>query len=266
MKLDYHVHTYLCGHAEGTVEESIESAIAKGFDEIGIADHLPLLYVDDPSLSMSRDQLEFYVDTVQGLKERYRSRIKVLLGIEADYHPPTLDDVASMLSAHPFDYVIGSIHIVGNWIFDDPRELKRYDGLDLDRFYIEYLESLKAMTETGLYDIVGHPDLVKKFDKRASVDLAPHYRSLLEAIDAAGMCYEVNTAGLRWPAREVYPEVAFVKLAAGIGVPVTLGSDAHKPDDVGRDFETSVKIIQDSGYTELAAFEGREMRMVPLRP
>ncbi|MBM3957853.1 MAG: histidinol-phosphatase, partial [Gemmatimonadetes bacterium] len=155
-------------------------------------------------------------------------------------------------------------HVLGDWTFDDPRTSHLFDTLDLDAFYVEYLEAETAMARTGLYDILGHADLAKKFDSRASIDLTPYYRELLTAVMDAGMCYEVNTAGLRWPAGEIYPEPGFVRVAAEMGVPVTLGSDAHCPEDVGRDFDRALELVRVSGHRELAAFSGGEMRLVPL--
>ena len=264
MMFDYHVHTAMCGHARGTVEESVQSAVRKGFCEIGIADHLPLIYIDDPTLSMRPEDLPLYVDTVLGLKDRYQGEIEVRLGIEADYYPPTLGEVERMLETHPFDYVIGSVHMMGGWIFDDPREEERYKDVDIDEFYIAYLEAEKEMVATGLYDIVGHADLVKKFDRRASIDLNSYYQALLSEMKEMGVCFEINTAGLRWPVGEIYPEPDFVRLGAEMGVPVTLGSDSHCPEDVGRDFELSMDLLRESGYTHVAAFKDRKMKLVPL--
>ncbi len=264
MKVDYHVHTAHCGHATGTVAEMVEAAVDKGFDQVGIADHMPMLYLEDPHLSMSVAQLPEYVEEVTAARERYRERIKVLLGIEADYHAPTQEERMELLSRYDFDYVIGSVHILGDWVFDSPLEVARYEGLDLDEFYVSYLAEVRAMVETGAYDIVGHPDLAKKFDKRAGIDLAPYYREILLAMKERGTCYEVNTAGLRWPAREIYPEPAFVRMAAELSVPVTMGSDAHSPQDVGRDFDRAAELLREAGYGRLATFERRHMRLVDL--
>lgn len=229
MKADYHIHTGLCGHARGTVAELVESALEKGFEQVGIADHMPMLYAEHPHLAMTPGQLPGYVEEVLETRDRYRGRIKVLLGIEADYHGPTQAEREAMLEKYPFDYIIGSVHVLGDWIFDSPLDVDRYDDLDLDEFYLEYLGEVRAMVESGVYDIVGHPDLAKKFDKRPTIDLAPTYRALLGAMKERGTCYEVNTAGLRWPVKEIYPEPAFVRLAAGLGVPVTLGRTPTVP-------------------------------------
>lgn len=262
MKVDYHVHTYMCGHARGTIAELVESAIGKGFAQVGIADHMPLTYADNPSLSMGRDDLPRYVEEVLAAKERYAESISVRLGIEADYEPGTMDEIEGMIHAYPWDYVIGSVHVIDSWIFDDPTTMERYEGLDLDAFYLEYLGRVLEMVKSGLYNIVGHADLAKKFDVRASIDLEPSYREILTAVMDAGMCYEVNTAGLRWPVGEIYPEPAFVRLARDLGVPVTLGSDAHSPDDVGKDLDRAAELIRSAGYTRVATFEAGRMSLV----
>jgi histidinol-phosphatase (PHP family) len=258
------MHTARCGHADGSVEDMVEAAIDKGLRQVGIADHAPMLYADVPMLAMSPDELPSYVDEVLQAKEKYRGRIEVRLGIEADYHAPTQGERVSMIELYPFDYVIGSVHVLGDWIFDNPADVGRYEDIDLDDFYVEYIHTVREMAESGFYNIVGHPDLVKKFDKRAAINLIPRYRELLEAVKRAGMCYEVNTAGLRWPAREIYPEPAFVHLAAEIGVPVTFGSDAHCPEDVARDFDQALALVRGAGYREVATFQGRIMSCVPL--
>jgi histidinol-phosphatase (PHP family) len=261
---DYHIHTTMCGHATGSMDELVQNAIEKGFAEIGIADHLPLLYTGDPYLSMAPNELPLYVERVLGLKEKYSGYIEIRLGIEADYHLPTMEERLEMLDAHPFDYVIGSVHIIGDWIFDDPRYVERYREIDLDDFYHRYLLTEQEMVSTGLFDIVGHPDLVKKFGDRATSDLAPVYRGLLQKIKDSGACYEVNTAGLRWPVGEMYPEPSFVRLGAELGVPVTVGSDAHCPGDVGRDFDTAIALLRGAGYRETAWFKERRMSLRPL--
>jgi histidinol-phosphatase (PHP family) len=246
------------------MEESVLTAIDRGLSQIGFADHLPLVYDENPDLSMSPALLPDYVEEVLRLKSVYADSIAVLLGIEADYHGPTMEERVAMLESFPFEYVIGSIHLVGDWMFDDPRTTDRYLQIDIDRFYLEYLDTVEEMILTGLYDIVGHLDLVKKFNHRPRTDLGPHYREVLQAAKESGMCYEVNTAGLRWPAAEMYPEPAVVRLGAELGVPVTMGSDSHCPEDVGRDLDLALDLILESGYREVATFSGGKMKQVPV--
>lgn len=264
MIADYHIHTEMCGHASGTLDELVEAAIERGLDEVGIADHMPLLYFEDRDLAMAAEDLPLYVERVLDLRERFRGRIEVRLGIEADYHLETQAQRMEMIEGYPWDYVIGSVHILDGWVFDDPRRLEGYEGLDIDRFFTDYLRTVGEMVDTGLYTTVGHADLAKKFDYRAGIDLAPLYREVLGKVKAAGMCYEINTAGLRWPAAEMYPDPAFVRMGAGMGVPVTLGSDAHSPADVARDFDRALALLRGAGYSQMAFFEGRRMRPVSL--
>lgn len=261
---DYHVHTHFCGHARGTMEDMVRYAISVGLEEIGFADHLPLMYTDDRLRSMARTQLPVYVDEVLKLKEVFSGQINVRLGIEADYYPPSMDEIERMLAEHPFEYVIGSIHYLCDWMFDDPRHVERFKEIDLNSFYEEYLESLVGMIKTGLFDVVAHPDLVKKFGHRPSIDLKPYYREILLAIKEGGLCYEVNTAGLRWPANEVYPEPAFIRLGAELDVPVTLGSDAHCPEDIGRDFDLALNLLLESGYREVAVLGNGSWNRIPI--
>lgn len=254
----------MCGHANGTIDEMVEAAVELGLNEIGIADHMPLFYFLDPQLAMAPEEVPLYVERVLEVKESFTDRIVVRLGIEADYDPATMEERVRELEKYPWDYVIGSVHILNGWVFDDPRALDGYEGLDIDQFYIDYLATVEDMVDTGIYDIVGHVDLAKKFDFRPTIDLSPYYRKILEKMAARGTCYEVNSAGLRWPAKEMYPAPQFIETAASMRVPVTLGSDAHTPADVARDFDKSVALIKAAGYDRMAFFEGRKMRLEPL--
>ncbi len=264
IRFDYHIHTHLCGHARGTMEEMVRHAISMGFKDIGFADHLPLTYTNDRSLSMEKEELPAYVQEVLRLKEFFSDKITVRLGIEADYYPPHMDEVERMLSEHPFEYVIGSIHYLRDWIFDDPRYVSRFEQIDLNAFYEEYFMNLVRMVETGLFSVVAHPDLIKKFGHRASIDLEPYYREILLAIKEGGLCYEINTSGLRWPAGEMYPEPAFIRLGAELEVPVTLGSDAHCPEDIGRDFDKALNLLLESGYREIVMLDNRSWKKIPI--
>lgn len=264
MIVDYHIHTSMCGHASGTMEELAEAAVSRGLSEIGIADHAPLLHMENRTLSMGREELPLYVERVLELKERFRDRLTIRLGIEADYYPATTGELGRLLKAHPFDYVIGSVHILDDWIFDSPLEVERYNNADMDKLFVGCVEVQQEMMATGLFDIVGHPDLAKKFGRRAGIDLTPYYRELLRTIKLAGACFEINTAGLRWPAQEVYPEFDFIRLGRKLEVPVTIGSDAHCPEDVGRDLPVALDLLRRAGYRQIAVFEGRAMRLIPL--
>lgn len=265
---DYHTHTGRCGHASGAPTEYIEAAQRQGLLGIGIADHLPLLPTHDPELSMQVDDLADYVAEVEALKARFPDY--VLLGIEADYRPHTVSDVASLLDSRPFDYVIGSVHHIGAWGFDDPRQIDEYDSRDIDGVWIDYLQLVGEAAESGLFTILGHLDLVKKFGYRPTRALDHEFGVLVDRVARAGVLVEINTAGLHKPVQEIYPTLDILQRLHAAGVMITFGSDAHRPGEVGRDFVHAVDLARRAGYDEYALLEptpegGRAtVRLAPL--
>lgn len=251
---DYHTHSARCGHASGHPAEYVEAARAKGLLGIGIADHLPLLPERDPELSMSACELGDYVAEVRALKARFPDY--VLLGIEADYRPHTVSEVRSLLEGHPFDYVIGSVHHLGSWGFDDPRQMDEYADRDIDDIWVEYFELVGDAAESGLFTILGHLDLVKKFGYRPTRTLDAELNRLVERVATAGVLVEINTAGLHRPVGEAYPTLDILRRLCAARVAITFGSDAHRPLEVGRDFDHAVALAQAAGYTEFASLVG----------
>jgi len=252
---DYHTHTARCGHASGHPGEYVEAARAKGLIGIGIADHLPLLPERDPELSMSACELGDYVTEVQALRARFPDY--VLLGVEADYRPHTVLEVRSLLDSHPFDYVIGSVHHLGGWGFDDPRQMDEYADREIDNVWVEYFEVVGDAAESGLFTILGHLDLVKKFGYRPTRTLGTELDRLVERVAKAGVLVEINTAGLHRPVGEAYPSLDILRRLCDAGVAVTFGSDAHEPQEVGRDFDHAVALAQAAGYAAFASLVGQ---------
>lgn len=265
--VDYHLHTWRCGHATGRIAEYVQFAGTKGLREIGFADHIPQYFLPpqrrDPSLAMAEQELEAYIGEVQAAAAAVND-IAVRLGIEADYSLGQEEELKAILDRYPFDYVLGSVHYLGGWGFDNPAELHGYSERDIDALYREYFGLIQQMAATGLFDVVAHPDLLKKFGFRPRADVHSLYEETVRVIAAAGLVVEVNTAGLRHPAGEIYPAPVFLKLCYRYGVPVTLGSDAHRPEDVGRDFDRAVAILLQVGYREVAVFQKRRRSFLPL--
>lgn len=262
MLVDYHIHTARCGHATGDMAEYLVHALEVGLAEVGFADHLPLLHTVDPTLSMSRQELPGYVDEVKQLSDA--APLPVRLGIEADYMPETVDELARLLDAHPFDYVLGSVHFLGEWGFDDPRELAGYENRHHVELYDEYFATAIDAVSSGLFDVLAHPDLIKKFDILTPIDLTQHYEQLAEAVAAADMAVEVSTAGLRKPVGEIYSTAAFLSMCRCHAIPVTLGSDAHAPEEVAHRFNDAVDLLAHVGYTEIATFSGRRRSLLAI--
>ncbi len=247
---DYHTHSSRCGHAAGTPADYVAAAQAAGLLAVGCADHLPLLPGHDPELAMPVCELDAYVADVQSLKARHPGF--VLLGIEADYRPETVDGVRELLDSRPFDYVIGSVHHLDDWGFDDPRQIGRYATVDIDQMWTEYYERLGEAAETGLFTIIGHLDLVKKFAYRPTRPLDAELDRLIRRLARAGVAVEINTAGLHKPAEEAYPAPHILAKLHAAGVPITFGSDAHRPEHVGRDFPHAAGLVRAAGYDSFA--------------
>jgi histidinol-phosphatase (PHP family) len=250
---DYHTHTARCGHASGRAAEYVQTARTIGLLGIGIADHLPLLPEPDPELTMSAGDLADYVAEVQALKVDFPGY--VLLGVEADYRPHTTSEVRALLEAHPFDYVIGSVHFLEDWGFDDPRNIDGYDDRDIDEVWIDYFQLVGDAADSGLFTILGHLDLVKKFGYRPTRTLRTELARLVDRIARAGVLVEINTAGLHKPVAEAYPTLDILRRLREAGVAITFGSDAHHPENVGRDFEHAAELAQAAGYTGFASLE-----------
>lgn len=244
---DYHTHTSRCGHAVGEAAEYVAAALGLGLSGIGLSDHMPLEGHPDPGVSMTPADLGAYVAEVLELKHRLPGF--VLLGIEADYLPGRVADIRAVLESHPFDYVIGSIHYLDGWGFDSAENLEGFSRRDIDDIYLQYLDLLGEAAETGLYTIIGHLDLVKKFGHRPTRDLGHAYDALCARLARAKVIVELNTAGLRKPVGEIYPHLDLLRRARRWGIPITFGSDAHAPAEVGWEFEAAASLAQAAGYT-----------------
>jgi histidinol-phosphatase (PHP family) len=245
---DYHTHTVRCGHAEGTPAEYVAAAKHRGLDGIGISDHVPLLHVGDPHLAMPLDALHDYVEEVTELKQR--DPHYVLLGIEVDFRPDTFDRMRELLRAYPFDYVIGSVHYLDGWGFDDPRHADGWTERNVDDVYTQYFEQVGDAAESGVFTILGHLDLVKKWGHRPMTHPVEAVARLSRRIAKSGAAVEVNASGLRKPVGEIYPSAGILSCLREHGVPVTFGSDAHRPQDVGRDFASAARLAWDVGYRD----------------
>jgi histidinol-phosphatase (PHP family) len=263
--IDLHVHTALCGHATGEPEEYVAAARARGIRIMAFADHLPLLDGPESDYAMCWEDLDGYVESVLALEAAAgESGPEILLGIEADWMPGREADTAAALADHPFDLVLGSIHMLDGWAFDDPRLRERYEDWTPDALWSAYFDELCDAAASGLFDVMAHPDLVKKFAYWPDSDPAPLYRRAAEAFVAGGAAVEVNTAGFRKPAQEIYPSEAFLRTCREAGVSATLGSDAHSPQEVGLDLDAGIELLRACGYESVVVFRGRTAEEVPL--
>jgi histidinol-phosphatase (PHP family) len=263
MILDYHLHTPLCRHAAGEPEEYARRAVERGVEEIGFSDHSPMPPGYDPDWRMGEAEFGTYLGLVERCRRAF-PKLSIKLGLEGDFHPGTEGYVRQLLRRAPFDYVIGSVHYLGDWGFDNPENAHRFEGRDVYEIYETYYRLVEGLAESRLFDIVGHPDVIKKFGHRPSRDYEGLERRALEAVARAGMALDVNTSGLRRPAREVYPSLRILKLARELGIGITLGSDAHDPRHVGESFKEALDLVRAAGYTQLRRYRARSFDLVPL--
>jgi histidinol-phosphatase (PHP family) len=267
--VDYHVHTARCGHASGAMERYVERAIQAGLSELGFSDHLFMYWLAadqrDPELGMAEWEHDFYIQDVERCRARYRQDITIRLATEADYIPGHEQQLERILRAYDWDYVIGSVHFVEGWGIDDARYLSGFAEWDIDALYARYFDLVGAAAETGLFDTIGHADLVKKFGHRPVADPSGWYAELAARLARSQVCAEVNTAGLRKPVGEIYPHPNLLQALHSASVPVTFGSDAHAPGEVASDFHTATQLMLSAGYESYVRFEQRHRARMPLR-
>jgi histidinol-phosphatase (PHP family) len=257
--VDYHLHTTRCRHAVGSMEEYVRAARTAGLAEIGFADHLPFPAPDRAPFNMPREELPGYVAEVEALRQRH-PQIPIRLGIEADFLPEHLDSLRELLALAPFDYVIGSVHYLeatpGDvrllsqsrfWEFLDETEAAA-TRREVCRVVLDYHARLRASAESGLFHVMAHCDLTKRFGYRLPGNPLAEYRETAAAFARAGVLVELNTSGLRSPASEIHPALDFLGALNEAGVGITLGSDAHHPDHVGFGLDFALEWARRAGY------------------
>jgi histidinol-phosphatase (PHP family) len=264
--VDYHTHHNRCGHAQGQIEDYINMALARGLTEIGISDHSPLYYLDgndpQPGSAMAKDELEGYVEEVLCLKARYAGQIDVRLGLESDYVEAMEAFYADVLAQYPFDYVIGSVHMVlGTNIFDASRWRTTPDPMVV---YAEYYRLIQKSARSGLFDILGHTTAILAYSPRpVPAEVEALQDETLDVIRETGVCMEVNTSGYRKAQADPFPSPRMVARAVELAIPLTFSSDAHRPNEVAYAREQVETLFVAKGLTSMAHFEGRQRTLVP---
>jgi len=208
-----------------------------------------------------------------------REETDLRLGIEADFVPGAEDRIANLLQARDFDYVVGSVHFIREGAVDMDEYGAWTSGRSAEELWRRYFQTLGESARSGLFDVLAHPDLVKYWSptdaarptnpalagrRRPEGDLRRYYELAIEGIAESGVAVEVSTAGLRKPAGEIYPAPAFLEMCLEAGAPVALSSDAHRPQEVGADYDRALELLERLGVRELCVFERRERRLEPI--
>ena len=255
--VNYHNHTPLCGHACGAPEDYIKVAIASGISEIGFSDHAPIPEPIRENITMSPEQTEDYIKEILSLKSKYKGIIKVRVGFEVDY--PLFETFdRSYLSDSRIDYIIGSCHFLDDWAFDNPEYKSEFNRRDIDLVYKDYYECMAMLASSGIFDIVGHFDLVKKFGHRSKKSFESQIEQIARIMSQNGIAAELNTAGLLKPVNEIYPSEDILRIFYRMNVPVTLGADAHSPENAAYYLKEAAELLKKIGYRKISGFESRK--------
>ncbi|MHB8523659.1 MAG: histidinol-phosphatase HisJ family protein [Limisphaerales bacterium] len=259
---DYHTHNSLCRHATGSPTDYAARAAQLGLPEIGMSDHNPMPRDDFDDWRMRLDQLDEYVANVEQAR-RDHPNLRIKLALEVDYLPGGEEWIRDLAARHPWDYLIGSVHYVtGSWDLDNPKKISEWKQRDPFEVWTTYFERLTQAAESGLFEIIGHADLAKKFCFYPNRDCTHLFRRFLEAAKGHNVAIELNTAGLRKDCKEIYPSRYILQMASQSGVMITFGSDAHAPEEVGLNFTEAVALASSVGYTHCCRFTQRHAEYV----
>jgi histidinol-phosphatase (PHP family) len=261
MLFDYHMHTPLCGHATGHPSEYAAEALRKGLKEIGFSEHNPMPEKFD-DWRMDLADFPEYLKLVHEARKEF-PQLPIRLGLECDFIPGRESWIRELSQKVEFDYFIGAVHyITPDWDVDNPLKLARWKDQPVEEVWTRYFKAMTQAAQSGLFDFMAHPDLVKKFGHIPKGDLRPYYRETLDAIEAAGIAMEVSTAGLRKEVMEIYPAKPFLEEAFRRNIPVLISSDSHTPREVGYEFERALAFVKEVGYKSLTSF--RQRKQIPI--
>jgi len=259
----YHNHsTYSDGSR--TVAQIVQRAAELGVDELGLSDHY-VLHPDGltPVWAMFPGRLGEYVADLTAYRDHRGPAVRV--GLEVDWFPGHGEDLAAALAPHRFDYLIGSVHEIDHFPLDFTAERwERLKSGERDEMWRAYWVAVRSMAESGLFDIVGHLDLPKKFGHRPRIDLSTEIDAALDAIEAADLAIELNAAGWHKPCAEAYPSDALLRACHDRGISALYAADAHHPDQLLGDAGRAARQLWDAGYREVARFRGRQRSSVAI--
>ncbi|MBA2506677.1 MAG: histidinol-phosphatase HisJ family protein [Thermoleophilaceae bacterium] len=274
MLTDYHVH--LRPDEEGTEAERFftrenaeryrAAARERGIEELGVSEHLHRF----------RQSLEVWehpfwrenaCDDLDAYCEWVRTETDLRLGIEADFVPGREAEMAALLDAREWDYVLGSVHFLRDAAIDMRGDWDVWRSSDPDAVWERYFQTLGEAARSGMFDVLSHPDLVKVWGgaaPRPRREPRVYYEMAMEGIAESDVAIEVSTAGLRKPTGEIYPAPDLLDMCVEAGRPVALSSDAHVPEHIGYGYEQALELLGSRGIEEIAVFEGRKRRMEPV--
>jgi histidinol-phosphatase (PHP family) len=256
-----HCHTPLCHHAIGEPDEYAAVALRRGFKGITFTCHCPLPDGFSARVRMAPEQFDDYVAMIHATRDRFAGRLDVRLGIESDYYPGVEPWLEKLHARVPLSHVLGSIH----YQVSDYRNLY-YTG-DVRAYQELYFDHLARSAESGLFDTLAHPDLIKN-ESVADWDFERLRETIARALDriaATGVAMELNTSGLLKLYPEMNPSPAMLAMMHERGIPVVIGADAHDPERVGDGYEEALKLLEQTGYREVSYFIDRKRQTLEIQ-
>lgn len=261
--IDYHVHTSLCNHATGSMEQYVRAAVARGLTTICFLDHLTFQEAGRYH-AMSPREVPMYVNAARRLARQYRKKITVRVGLETDFSPRHVDQCIEIVDTFDFDVVGSSVHFLDGQDVVSQRSAWSRGEISAGELYPKYLGVLESMLDYDYFDVVCHLDLPKKYNNRPSSSVVQGFWDLLEKIRENDLAVELNTSGFHYPVKEAFPSPELLGRCAQLLIPVVTGSDAHTPESVGRDFDRARNLLEAAGYRHLTGFSHRQRETVPL--
>lgn len=253
------MHTPLCKHAWGEPEEYAAQGIKAGLKGIIFTCHCPMPDGFWPTVRMADSEFDTYVEIVQRTAEAYRGKLDVCLGMESEFFPGHEKWIEKLHQRADFHYILGAVH------WQSKEYLSKFETGTIEGFRRIYFEHLAQAAETGLYDCLAHPDLVKNYhpDSWCFAIVKNTASSALDRIAKTGVAMELNTSGLNKSYSEMNPGNEMLRMMAERKIPVVLGSDAHRSVRVGEHFVTALNNLSEAGFEEVNYFQNRER--IPLK-
>lgn len=272
--IDYHIHLENGPYTLDWVRQFWEVAQKKGITEIGITEHCHKFREFYPFFAaltgqdgypfmaewIEQDFQHNLADYVELLQQARSYGIPLKLGLEVDYIEGATEEIREIINNYPFDYLLGSVHIIDRWGFDYAPEV--WEGHDVDKAYHDYYTTLLAVVDSQLFDIVAHIDVIKVFGHKNHKSVVRLIDQVLQRMSENKLCLEISSAGLRKPVNEIYPAPEILKQAAAYKIPITFASDAHYPEHVGFAFDYLIEQASLYGYREYQSFTKRRSSTV----
>ena len=253
MIIDLHNHTARCNHAVGSEEEYIKEAIKNNIDIFGFSDHAPMKF--DYKNRMTLAQCDEYENKINSLKTKYKKDILILLAYEVDYLLGYMEDRVLQSNV---DYLIGSVHFINKWGFDNPEFISKYQNQNIDKIWEDYFLAITNLAKCDKFQIVGHLDLIKVFKFLPKKDIRLIAKDALQEIKNYNLAIEINGSGFDKPIKEQYPSKEILEICFEMGIDITFSSDAHNKDEINLYNKKCTNLAKSIGYKEMVYFKDRE--------